>query len=82
MFIKINSSWLIYQLVKALEILPCFFFFLLIIDLYFLIAALITEIFNPTAEIIICTIIITKEAKAEIETNPVIAEAKIRKNVT
>ena len=46
-------------------ILSGLFFFLLIIDLYFLIPAVIAQIF--------------KEAKSEIEIYPVIAEAKIRK---
>ena len=32
-------------------ILSCFFFFFFIIDLYFLNSAIITQIFNPTAEL-------------------------------
>ena len=48
-------------------VLSCFFFFFLIIDLYFVIAAVIAQIFNPTAEIVIPTGIPTKEAKAEME---------------
>ena len=59
-------------------ILLCFFFFFLITNLYFLIAAVITQIFNPIGEIVILTGIPTKEAKAEMETHPVIAEPKIR----
>ena len=59
-------------------ILSCFFFFL-IIDLYFLIHAAIVQIFNPIAELIIPIVIQTKEAKAEMETPPVIVEHKIRK---
>ena len=35
--------------------------------------------FNPIAEIVIPRGITIKEAKAEMETHPVIAEAKIRK---
>ena len=54
-------------------------FLLLIIDLYFLITALIVQISNPIAELVIPTGIPTKEAKAEMETHPVIAEPKIRK---
>ena len=46
-------------------ILPCFFFFFLIIDLYFLISAIIAHIFNPIAELAIPIGI------------PVIAEAKV-----
>ena len=46
--------------------MPCFFFFFLIIDLYFLIPAAIAQIFNPV------------EGKAEIEIHPVMVEAKRR----
>ena len=60
-------------------ILLCFFFFFLITDLYFLIPAVIAQIFNPITELVIYTGIPSKEAKAEIETYPVIGEAKIRK---
>ena len=56
-------------------IFSCFFFFLLIIDLSFL----ITQIYNPTAELVIPIVIPTKEAKAEMETYPVIVEHKARK---
>ena len=55
----------------------CFFFFLLISDLYFLIPAVITQIFNPIAELVIPTGIPTKEAKAEMETHPVIVKITI-----
>ena len=48
--------------------------FFLIINLYFLITAVITQIFNPIAELAIPIGIPTKEAKAEIETHPVISE--------
>ena len=61
-------------------ILSCFFFFFfLIIDLYFLIPAVITEVFNSVSELVIPIGIPTKEAKAEMETHPVIVEPKIRK---
>ena len=60
-------------------ILSHFFFFFLIIDLYFVIAAVIAQIFNPIAELVITTGIPTKEAKAEIEIHPVIVEPKRRK---
>ena len=56
-----------------------FFFLFLIINLYFLIPAVVTQIFNPIAELIIPIGIPIKEAKAEMETHPVIVEAKIRK---
>ena len=48
-------------------ILSCFFFFFLIIELYFLISAVIAQIFNPIVELVIPIGIPTKEAKAEIE---------------
>ena len=60
-------------------IFSCFFFFFLIIDLYFLIPAAIAQILNPIAELLIPIGIPSKEAKAEIQINPVTTEAKIRK---
>ena len=57
----------------------CFYFFFLIIDLYFLILAIITQIFNPIVELIIPLEISTKEAKAEIEIHKVTAKTKARK---
>ena len=48
-------------------ILSRFFFFFLIIDLYCLIPAVITQIFNPIEELVIPIGIPTKEAKAEME---------------
>ena len=59
-------------------ILSCFIFFLKI-DLYFLIPAVITQIFNPIVELVIPIGILTKEAKAEIETHAVIVEVTISK---
>ena len=56
------------------------FFFFLIIDLYYLIPAVIAQIFNSVAELVIPIGIPIKEAKAEMETHPVIVEAKIRKH--
>ena len=55
-------------------------FFCLIIELYFLISAVITQIFSSTAELVMPIGIPTKEAKAEIETHQVTAEAKISKS--
>ena len=54
-------------------------FVFLIIDLYFLIAALIPQISNYTVELVIPTGIPTKKAMAEIKIHPVMAEAKTRK---
>ena len=47
----------------------CFFFFFLIIDLYVLIPTVITQIFNPTVELVIPIGIPTKEARADMETH-------------
>ena len=47
--------------------------FVLIIDLYFLIDAVIAQIFNPDAELVIPTETPINEANAEIETIPLIA---------
>ena len=58
-------------------ILSNFFFFFLVINLYFLIPVVIPEFFIATEELIIPIGIPTKEAKPEMETHPVIAEAKI-----
>ena len=60
-------------------ILPYFFFFFFIINLYLLIPAAISQIFIPTAELVIQTGRQTNEANAEIETEPVIVETEISK---
>ena len=85
--------WLTFESAKALEsktsklfnliypnntILSCFLLFLLINDSYFLIPAVIAEIFNAIAEHIISIGIPRKETKTEIEIPPT-AEAKMRK---
>ena len=54
-------------------------FLFLIADLYFLIPAVIAQIFNPIAELVIPLRIPSKEEKEEIEIHLVLAEAKIRK---
>ena len=56
-----------------------FFFFLLVIDSYFLITAGIAQIFNPIAELAISIGIPSEKAKAEFEIHPVTVEAEIRK---
>ena len=55
------------------------FFFFLIIDLYFLIPTVITQIFYLTAKLVVPTGITTKEAKGEMETYSVTVETKIGK---
>ena len=49
------------------------------VDLYFLIPAVIAQIFNPIVELAIPIETPTKEAKAEIETSPVIVEVTLKK---
>ena len=51
----------------------------LLIDLYFLIPDVIADIINPTAELAIPTAKPTKEATAEIETQPLTAKTKSKK---
>ena len=90
LFIKVNSSWLIFESIRDLESNPsillnldfgnntiyhAFFSFFLIIE-YSLIPAVFAQIFNPIAELVIPIEISVKEAKPEMETHPVIAEAK------
>ena len=53
--------------------------FFVTIDLYFIIPAVITQIFNPIAELIIPIGIPTKESKAEMEMHPVTVQIKISK---
>ena len=91
LFTETNPSWSIYESIKSLEIklfnllfannttLSCILFFFLIIDLYFLIPDLFAQIFNPVAELAISIEIPTKEAKAEMKTHLVTAEAQISK---
>ena len=55
-------------------ILSRFLLFFLFFDLYFLIPALMTQIFTPIAELVNPIEIPTKEANAEMETYPVIVE--------
>ena len=63
----------------TIEFYHVFFFFFLIIDLYFLIPAVIAQIINPIAELVIPIGIPTAEAKAEMTTHPVIVEITISK---
>ena len=55
------------------------FSFFLIIDLYFLIPAVIAQILNSIAGLVIPIGIPNKEAKSEIEIYPVKTKAKIKK---
>ena len=49
------------------NVLPSFFLFFLIIDLYFLIPTVIKQIFNAIAELVIPIGILTKEGKVELQ---------------
>ena len=60
-------------------ILSCFYFFLLIIDFYFWLAAVITQICNLVSELVIPIGILTKEAKAKMEAHPVTVDIEICK---
>ena len=82
LFIKTNSSWPIFESIKALEIktsillnlgftknviLTCLCFFFLITNLYFLIPTVTAQIFMKIAELVIPIGIPTKKEKAEME---------------
>ena len=60
-------------------ILSGFFFFFLIINLYSLILAVIAQIFNPIAELVILIGIPRKDANKKLEIHALNVEAKIRK---
>ena len=75
-----DKSFIQYKLVFAHNaISSCFVSFFLIINLYFLILAIIAQIFNPLVELIIPLEISIKEAKAEMEIHIVSAKAKVSK---
>ena len=98
LFTETSSSWLIYESIKVFEIrtsivfkvsfpnntiFSWFFLFFFIIDLHFLIPAVIAQILIPTAELLILTGTETNEPNAEIETQPIDNfEAKISKYST
>ena len=81
LFIQINPSWLIHESIKASETrtsvifklsfsnninLSMVFFFFFIIDLYFLIPAVIAQMFISNPELVIPTWTQTNQANAEI----------------
>ena len=89
LFIKTNWSWLTFESFKALEIktsrlfnlnfdndniLSYFLFFFLNYWFILLIPAVLTQIVNPIAELIIPVETPTKEAEAKTETHPVTVE--------
>ena len=72
---------LLIQILLMIFIVPFSLFlnYLLITDLYFLIPAIITKVFNPIAELIIPIRIPTKETKAEMAMHPVTVELGVSK---
>ena len=69
---------MLFNLVFATNtISSCFFFFVLIIDLYVFIPAVIAQIFSPIAEFAILIRIPIKETKSERETHSVTSKANI-----
>ena len=70
--LEIKTTMLFNLDIAKTTILLYFYFFFLIINLHFLIATVIVQIFNAIAELVILIGIPTKEARAEIEIHPVI----------
>ena len=75
--LKVKTSMVVNFIFADNIILSCFFF--LIIDLCVLISAVIAQIYNSTAELVIPIRIPAKKAEVEIETHPVTGVAKISK---
>ena len=73
---KLRLLWYLNFFLLTILCYHAFFSFLWIIDLYCLILTVITQIFNPSAELSIPIEIPTKKAKAENETHLVIAQLK------
>ena len=75
-----SKTFTLFNLVFVSDtILSCFIFFFLIIEFFlffFFIPAVITQIFNPTAELVIPTAVQTKGAKAKMETHSVTVKTK------
>ena len=87
LFIKTNSSWLIFESINALEIKTSTFYVIyilvtilfdrvsssfLIIDLYFLFPAVTAQMFSLIVELKLPS----KEAKVKVEMHPVTAKMK------
>ena len=80
--IEINASMAFNLVFGNNTILSCFFFlffFFLIVDLYFLISAVIVQISILNTELLLSIGIPRKEAKAEIEIHPVTTDIATRK---
>ena len=90
LFTETNWSWQIYELIKDLEIRTSiassvdfpnntvlwFFLFFFTINLYFLIAAVVSKIYISTAELVMTVGTETKEANTETEIQPVTVKLK------
>ena len=77
--LKPSKTSILSSLVFAKKISDHAFFLFLNHWLILLIPAVIAQIFNPIAERAIYIRMSTKEARAEIETQPIIVEVKINK---
>ena len=77
--LEIKTSMVFNSFFANNTILSCFFYFFLIIDLYFLTPVVITQMFNPTAELAIHIGIRNNKVKAEAETQLVILKTKLSK---
>ena len=94
LFTEMNSSWIMYESIKALKIktsvvsnlilasntILSFFFCFSIIHLYSLISEVISWIFNPSEKLAIPRGTSINETNAEIETQPLTVEKKQRNN--
>ena len=63
-------------------ILSCFFFFLLMVDLYFLIPEMFAQMFYPTTELVIQTETQINGVNTETETQSVTTEARTNRCLT
>ena len=72
--LEIKTSTVFNLSFSSNTILSCFFFFFFIIDLNFIIPAIMAQMFHLTAELVIPILISSNEANAETETQPVTVE--------
>ena len=77
MALEIRTSMIFNLSFPNNTILSYVFFFFFIIDLYFLIPAVIAQMFILTPKLVIPTGVQNNEANAENETQPVTVEARI-----
>ena len=75
--LEINISMLFNLVLAGNNVFSCLFLSFLIIDLNFLIIAVVARVFIPTVKLAIPAGITTEEAKGEMEIHPATVEAKI-----